>query len=85
MNKDITLKQEKDTCIRIIESQINILKKLEDIALIEKFFDEIHEEMMSVVYSKDILRDLKTKMIYQNNEYSKGFTFKIKQFTIKIK
>lgn len=76
MIKTITLKLEQDVCIKIIESKINTLNKSRDISSIENAFNEVNSDLKSIVVSRDILKDLKSKMIYQKNEYSKDFTLK---------
>lgn len=74
MDHDAKLKGDKVESIKIIDEQINLLKNLEDINTIKQEFKEVIKRIADIITSKDVLDRLKTKAIYQENEYSKERT-----------
>lgn len=70
MSCDVHLKVDKETCIKIVNNQINKLNKLDDISAIKNEFNNITKNISSIVSSRDIVGKLESKSMYQENEYS---------------
>lgn len=71
MKYDLNLKLGREAIINIIDEQINMLKNPEDTDTIKQIFKNVIRNMDSILSSKEALDELKSKSLYQENEYSK--------------
>lgn len=74
MDSNITLITSNTIAIDTINEQIKILESLEDTTMIKQSFKEVTTKMSNVLSSKEILDELKSKAIYQENSFSKERT-----------
>lgn len=71
MKYDLNLKLDKEIIIKTIIEQINVLKNSEDADSIKLIFKNVIENMAELLNSQQVISELKSKSLYQENEYSK--------------
>lgn len=70
MSCNIHLKVDGETCLKIVSEQINKLNNLDNINEIKNEFKDVTKNINNIISSREVVEKLKSKSMYQENEYS---------------
>lgn len=74
MECNIALNLSKEEALKVIDKNILLLQKITEVYDIKKALKEVHSEIKNILASREVLDKLDSKMIYQDNPYSKDRT-----------
>lgn len=74
MECNVALNLSKEEALKVIDKNILLLQKITEVDDIKKALKEVHSQIKNILASREVLDKLDSKMIYQDNPYSKDRT-----------